>query len=359
MANKIKKKFIEDEIFSDISAEIDSDVSAEAALRSAADADLQAQIDALDSDYATDAELADLHTTISAEIDADVSAEEARALAAEGVLQSNIDAEEARALAAEGVNAAAIAAEEARALAAEGVNAAAIAAEETRALAAEGVNAAAIAAEETRALAAEGVNAAANAADIATLNGDSSVEGSVAKAIADVIDMAPEALNTLNELAASIGDDADFAGSVTQQITDAKNELKGTVSEAFDTMEEIEAEFAKLNGDSSVVGSIDNKVAAEQTRAETAEALLQADIQELQAVAWFNETVLHDGTDSLPSLAHEPVSGSLVLFAGRVALHEGVDYTISGKDVTFTGSVVVGGAEGLVSGEKIYAKYQK
>ena len=38
-------------------------------------------------------------------------------------------------------------------------------------------------------------------------------------AIATVVDSAPAALNTLNELAASLGDDADFAGSVTTSLS--------------------------------------------------------------------------------------------------------------------------------------------
>ena len=38
-------------------------------------------------------------------------------------------------------------------------------------------------------------------------------------AIANVVDSAPAALNTLNELAASLGDDADFAGSVTTSLS--------------------------------------------------------------------------------------------------------------------------------------------
>lgn len=38
--------------------------------------------------------------------------------------------------------------------------------------------------------------------------------------IANVIDSAPEALNTLNELAAALGDDPNFAGTVTSELGD-------------------------------------------------------------------------------------------------------------------------------------------
>lgn len=40
----------------------------------------------------------------------------------------------------------------------------------------------------------------------------------IATAINSLIDSAPSALNTLNELAAALADDADFAGTITNQI---------------------------------------------------------------------------------------------------------------------------------------------
>jgi hypothetical protein len=73
MANQIKKKFIEEIIFSDLTDEINIAVQAEADLRSAADSALQGDIDS----------------------------EIARATAAEGVLQGNIDSEVSRATTAE------------------------------------------------------------------------------------------------------------------------------------------------------------------------------------------------------------------------------------------------------------------
>lgn len=204
---------------------------------------------------------------------------------------------------------------------------------------------------------------------IDTLNGDSSVEGSVAKAIADVIDMAPEALNTLNELAASIGDDADFAGSVTQQITDAKNELKGSVSEAFDTMKEIEDEFTKLNGDSSVVDSIDNKVDVAkqvlQSQIDTNDtdiSVLQSDVTSLQGLSFLKEKFVLTSTDIIVgeiTLSQTPEPNSVVAFANRLAIHEGAqdDYVLSGTTLAFLGEIATNGVSALEEGDVITVTY--
>ena len=74
------------------------------------------------------------------------------------------------------------------------------------------------------------------AADIATLadtsyvdnavNGLASityVDGAVTAAVANVVDLAPETLDTLNELAAAIGDDANFVTTINQSISDEAN----------------------------------------------------------------------------------------------------------------------------------------
>lgn len=47
-------------------------------------------------------------------------------------------------------------------------------------------------------------------------------QGDIDNAVANVIDLAPGTLDTLNELAASIGDDADFANTVTNNIATAE-----------------------------------------------------------------------------------------------------------------------------------------
>jgi hypothetical protein len=103
------------------------------------------------------------------------------------------------------------------------------------------------------------------------LEGDSTVVGSVAKAIADVIAVAPEALNTLKEIAdyIDVGDKGDTVlDAIVTQISNAKDELKGSVTTAFDTLGEIESIINIING--SAAGSITKAVGDAKTELETA-----------------------------------------------------------------------------------------
>lgn len=119
------------------------------------------------------------------------------------------------------------------------------------------------------------------------INSSSEVDGSFRKAIADVVGVAPEALDTLKEIADSLANDPSLDSTlralISSSITAAKEELKGSVTEAFDTLGEVEAAIDVINGDSSTNGSLaktladskvyaDGKVSDEKTRAEAVEA---------------------------------------------------------------------------------------
>jgi len=99
---------------------------------------------------------------------------------------------------------------------------------------------------------------------VAVINSDSTVDGSFRKAIADVVGAAPEALDTLQEIAASLANDPDLDGTlrtlVSTNITAAKEEIKGEVSEAFDTLAEVETKL----------GELDSTIATNATNASTA-----------------------------------------------------------------------------------------
>ena len=82
--------------------------------------------------------------------------------------------------------------------------------------------------------------------------------------VSGVIDMAPAALDTLNELAAALGDDENFASNLTNTLTSVNNNLT-TASGALDSR--ITSEVSGLNSSlSSVSGvlqsAIDTKVAS-------------------------------------------------------------------------------------------------
>jgi len=75
---------------------------------------------------------------------------------------------------------------------------------------------------DTNGVVVNGVNisttAVDNAAALTVLNADSSVTGSVDQKIEDVVGAAPAALDTLVEIGTALGNDADFAGTMTTQL---------------------------------------------------------------------------------------------------------------------------------------------
>ena len=72
-------------------------------------------------------------------------------------------------------------------------------------------------------------------ASSSTVYSSTKVENVVSAAVAALIDSAPEALDTLNELAAALGDDASFASSVTSALaTKADSEHTHAISDITD-----------------------------------------------------------------------------------------------------------------------------
>lgn len=59
---------------------------------------------------------------------------------------------------------------------------------------------------------------------------ETNVEGLVSTGLANIIDSAPSALDTLNELAAALNDDANFAGTVTTQLGNLETSLNSKTS---------------------------------------------------------------------------------------------------------------------------------
>ena len=143
---------------------------------------------------------------------------------------------------------------------------------------------------------------------ITTLTGADTVDGSLAKALKDakayadtkvagIVNSAPEALDTLNELAKALGNDANFSATVsaeigkkadkttvealTGRVGTAETDITGLKSGVATKAEKsaLDAEIArakaaekvntdaitKLNGDKTVTGSVDQKVNAAQT----------------------------------------------------------------------------------------------
>ena len=72
--------------------------------------------------------------------------------------------------------------------------------------------------EVNAALATAGVQIDDTTASTSTVYSGTKTEAVVSAAVAALVDSAPAALDTLNELAAALGDDADFATSITNAI---------------------------------------------------------------------------------------------------------------------------------------------
>ena len=79
----------------------------------------------------------------------------------------------------------------------------------------------------------------ASASDIVVLQGlvgNTPVSEQIEEAVADMVGSAPETLNTLNELAAALGNDENFAATVAQQIGEIESKIGNkTVSEQINS----------------------------------------------------------------------------------------------------------------------------
>ena len=127
---------------------------------------------------------------------------------------------------------------------------------------------------------------AALEAIVTTINGDSTVEGSFRKEIADIVGAAPEALDTLQEIAAALNNDPNLYNTlvnlVNTSISDLNDQIIGTATEAMDTLGEVQA----VIGDKATLTTTDktNLVAAINEVVASAGAV-QAELDATQAGA--------------------------------------------------------------------------
>ena len=105
---------------------------------------------------------------------------------------------------------------------------------------------------------------------------DTAIQGTAAAAalaVTNLIDSAPAALNTLNELAAALGDDAAFSVTVTNSLTANSTAI---------TSEATTARAAEL--------VLRNDLTSEATTARAAELVLRTDLTSLQNSTTTNES---------------------------------------------------------------------
>ena len=160
--------------------------------------------------------------------------------------------------------------------------------------------------------------------------------------VAALIDGAPALLDTLNELAAAIGDDENFASNI---MTSVANEA--AARQAADTAEAT----ARANADSDLQDAIDAEesariaaVSAEESARVAADSLESSTrTAELPRHAKVRYTLTStDVENGYVDLDHVALANSCHVFIDRLACHESDDYTlstVSGKTrVTFSSS---------------------
>ena len=124
-------------------------------------------------------------------------------------------------------------------------------------------------------------------------------EEDVKKAISDLVDGADDALDTLKELAEALGNDPNFATTITNKLT----ELRTSLSEEINRAKEAEAALG------AAIAAVDDnlKYAAEQliNKIDTVKADLKADIARVEAKADKNAEDIKDLNDKVNDKSDE------------------------------------------------------
>ena len=84
----------------------------------------------------------------------------------------------------------------------------------------------------------------------------------VAAAIADLVDSAPGAINTLNELAAAIGDDANFSTTITNSIASVQSDVDQNELDADNAISGLDTRISTLEADPTTQTAVDAKLDA-------------------------------------------------------------------------------------------------
>jgi len=133
--------------------------------------------------------------------------------------------------------------------------------------------------------------------------------------VADLISSAPAALDTLNELAAALGDDANFSTTVTNQIA-AKADASHTHDDQYYTETEVDAKLDALSSGGGGGGGNTVDLVASGTLPNGAPVILKADgtVESVgyvdtiipESIPAGSEYVFNPGTTSYTSIAFDP-----------------------------------------------------
>jgi hypothetical protein len=146
--------------------------------------------------------------------------------------------------------------------------------------------------------------------------------------IAALVDSAPNLLNTLNELAAAIGDDANFVTTITQSVANVQSNLDAEAARATAAEGVLTAALnSEVSRAQSAEGVLAADLATEVARAQAAEATLTADLGAEVARAVAAEGVLTADLASevaRATAAEGVLTSDLAAEAARALAAEGV-----------------------------------
>jgi hypothetical protein len=170
------------------------------------------------------------------------------------------------------------------------------------------------------------------AADASTL---SSAEAYTDQKIADLVDAAPALLDTLNELAAALGDDPNFVTTVTGLISDVQSNLD---QEILDRAADVDAE---------------------QSRAEAAESAIADDVSHLVTLSGvavdsdnlgvFTGAILDDNAETVKSAIQKLSDEIESIGGGGSSTQLELDATQAGAGLDTDGSYIVNGVANYIS----------
>jgi hypothetical protein len=262
-------------------------------------------------------------------------------------LQSNIDAEMTRAMAAESALSEDLAEEVSRAQGAEGVLQSNIEAE-----------AAARGAADT--VLQNNIDAEASARQSA----DEALDGRLDSAEASIVSLSSSKADKsyVDSQDAGLQSQIDGLDGRMDTAESDINNLESVKANITYVDAQIAAAQANLDDVEGYAQDIRDDLDAEIARAEGAEGELSDRLDILEALAFHKESKVAGSSDlSYVELALEAKPYSIAVFVGRLALHEGQDFSVSvvgGKSrITWMGDFMVGGVEEIEEGMKLFFHY--
>ena len=142
----------------------------------------------------------------------------------------------------------------------------------------------------------------------------------VSTAVSNLIDGAPGAINTLNELAAALGDDANFATTITNSIAAVQSDVN---------QNETDADTA-IAGHNTRLNALEGNAAVTDPTTATALAAVQADVDANETASDNAETALSGRLDTLEA---DPTTKSYVdaSTATEAVARQATDTTLSNR----------------------------